>query len=661
MLPSRSHVFASFFFIVFAMVSAFFLFPGHVAADDQWLPINPADLALKDNPASPGSTAMILYRQEHTDGTNAYSTEYYRIKIFTEAGKKWGDVEIPFVKGRDDVKDVRARTIAPDGTIVPFTGQIFEKEIVKAGGFKVLEKTFTMPAVQPGCIIEYKYKMQHDTDYYWNIGWEVQEDLFTRDADFSIHPPESAFRPALYVRTFGLGQQVKPVKQKNGDYSLELHDIKGLTEEDYMLPKDMLRGRVEFYFKSDEESRQTAAQFWKETDKKIDSSVDSYINKKNALHQVVSQVTAPSDSVEAKLQKLYARTQSIRNLGYEDHTTQEWKREKLKTNNNVEDVLNHNYGYSREINDVFIGLARAAGFEANQVLLAPRDEGRFMPDLMDSSELDDDIVRVKANGQEFFLDPASKFYPFGFLPWNESGVPGLLINKDGGDFIQVPPPKSADAVIERHAALQLETDGSLAGTLDVNFSGIPACGERQEERSDDETARKKDIGDLIKGWLPSGVKFEITKMSGWDGSGPLVITGTLSIPGFATSVGHRILLPFTPFVASEPRSFESAKRVNAIYFHYPYQQRDDITVKLPAGYSPESIPRDVPGMSQGAIQYSIVGGVQSGTFEVKRNLDVEGFLYDVSSYPAIRNLFQMVRTGDNEQAVLDAPVSASQK
>ncbi|HET7150021.1 MAG TPA: DUF3857 domain-containing protein [Candidatus Acidoferrum sp.] len=637
------------------------MFQRHVAADDQWLPINPADLALKDNPASSGSTAMILYRQEHTDASNAYSTEYYRIKIFTEAGKKWGDVEIPFVKGRDNIKDVRARTIAPDGSIVPFTGQVFEKEIVKAGGFKVLEKTFTMPAVQPGCIVEYKYKVQHDTDYYWNIGWEVQEDLFTRDADFSIHPPEGPEAPALYSRSFGLPQEVKPEKQKNGDYTIQLHNISGLTEEDYMLPKDMLRGRVEFYFKSPYESQETTAQYWKETDKKIDSAVDNYINKKKALQQIVAQTTAASDSAEAKLRKLYARVQTIRNLAYEDHTTQEWKREKLKINNNVEDVLSRNYGSAREINDVFIGLARAAGFEANQVLLAPRDERMFMPNLQDASELDDDIVRVKANGQEFFLDPAAKFYPFGLLPWNESGIPALLVNKDGGDFVQIPRPKSSDAVIERHGALQLETDGSLAGTLDVNFAGIPACSERQEERSDDETARKKDIGDLIKGWLPSGAKFEITKISGWDGSGPLAVTGTLSISGFATSVGHRILLPFTPFVASEPRSFESAKRVNAIYFHYPYQQRDDIVVKLPAGYSLESVPHDIPSMPQGAIQYSIAGGVQSGTFEVKRNLDVEGFLYGVSNYPAIRNIFQMVRTGDNEQAVLDAPVSASQK
>jgi hypothetical protein len=31
-------------------------------AQDDWQPINRADLALKDNPAQPGADAMILYR-----------------------------------------------------------------------------------------------------------------------------------------------------------------------------------------------------------------------------------------------------------------------------------------------------------------------------------------------------------------------------------------------------------------------------------------------------------------------------------------------------------------------------------------------------------------------------------------------------------------------
>ena len=38
------------------------LFCPRAARADDWLPVAPEDLALKDNPASPGVDAMVLYR-----------------------------------------------------------------------------------------------------------------------------------------------------------------------------------------------------------------------------------------------------------------------------------------------------------------------------------------------------------------------------------------------------------------------------------------------------------------------------------------------------------------------------------------------------------------------------------------------------------------------
>src|SRR3989304_6014022 len=88
------------------------------AGKDDWLPITPEELALKDNPARPGSAAMILYREMFTDDLNAYEKNYYRIKVFTEEGKQQADVEIPYFKGPFWVDDIKARTIRPDGSIV---------------------------------------------------------------------------------------------------------------------------------------------------------------------------------------------------------------------------------------------------------------------------------------------------------------------------------------------------------------------------------------------------------------------------------------------------------------------------------------------------------------------------------------------------------------
>ena len=625
-------------------------------AADEWLPIDPADLALKDNPASPGSHAMILYRDEHTDSMQSSVIEYIRIKIFTEEGKKYGDVEIPFVKGQSDVKDVRGRTIRPDGSIVNFEGKPFEKVVVKAGGVKVFEKTFSLPDVQPGCIIEYKYRMQYDTDFYWNISWEVQRDLFTREAKFSIRPPDGPGAPGLYWNTIGLPNTLKLQKEKDGSYALDLQNVAGVQREDYSLPDSMLYGRVEFFFVFGEQK--TPQQFWKDTDKSWNDAIDKFVNKKSALQQALTQTVSPSDPAETKLRKIYARVQQIRNISYESKTAEEQRREKLKDNNNVEDVLKHGYGTGRDVNWLFIGLARAAGFPANEVYVVPRTEGVFRPGLENTRQLSADVVRVKLGTQDLYLDPASKFYPYGSLPWSETSARGLAVNKEDVEFVTTPPPTSENATAERHVTLQLTTDGSATGTLVVDFTGIWGSAIRNDERNEDETGRNKDMSDEIKGWLPADAKLEVTKMTGWENyADPLQIEGKLTLPSYGTTAGNKILVPATPFIAAEPRSFQATSRVNSIYFHYPYRENDAITLNLPAGYGVESLP-SAEQVPSGAIQYSVSMTKQASELESKRTLNEAGMLYDVKYYGAIRHVFNMVKSGDDEQAILEPEASA---
>lgn len=632
------------------------LLPRATSAADEWLPINPADLALKDNPASPGSHAMILYREEHTDSEQSFVTEYIRIKIFTEEGKKYGDIELPFIKGLFDVKDVRARTIRPDGSIVNFEGKPFEKTVVKAGGIKVLEKTFSLPDVQPGCIIEYKYRKQYDPNVYWNISWEVQQDLFMREAKFSIKPPTGANAPGLMWQTIGLPNGQKLQKEKDGSYALDMQNVAGVQQEDYSLPDSMLHGRVAFFFVFG--SAKTPQQFWKDIAKAWNDDIDRYVNKKSVLEQVLAQTVGSSDSPETKLRKIYERAQKIRNVSYEDKTEQEEKREKLKDNNNVEDVLKHEYGTSRAINWLFLGLVRAAGFSANEVYVVPRNDGVFHADLEDTRQLAADVVRVQVGTQDIYLDPGSKYYPYGVLPWSETSASGLLVTKGDADLVTTPAPKSDESTSVRHVTLQLAPDGSATGTLVVDFTGMWGSAVRNDERDEDDTGRRKDMSDEIKGWLPSDAKFEITKTSSWDpSSDPMQIEGTLTLPSFATSAGTKILVPVTPFIAAEPRAFQSATRTNSIYFRYPYQEHDQIEIKLPAGYQVENLPtpQQVPS---GAIQYTISITKQASELSIQRALDEKGLLYDVKYYGTIRQIFNQVKSGDDQQAILEPAASA---
>ena len=55
---------------------------------------------MTSEPQAPGAPAIILYREVNRDdsGNTAHEDDYYRIKILTEEGRKYADIEIPFFK-----------------------------------------------------------------------------------------------------------------------------------------------------------------------------------------------------------------------------------------------------------------------------------------------------------------------------------------------------------------------------------------------------------------------------------------------------------------------------------------------------------------------------------------------------------------------------------
>src|SRR5689334_9627637 len=123
-------------------------------APDSWPAVPKEDLALADNPANPGSAAMILERQVYTDDDKRLQTEFLRIKVFTESGRAYADVEIPYVVKSTSVENIRGCTLQPDGNVIPFAGVVFDKVVAKYKKFAYDAKAFTLPSVQVGSIIE---------------------------------------------------------------------------------------------------------------------------------------------------------------------------------------------------------------------------------------------------------------------------------------------------------------------------------------------------------------------------------------------------------------------------------------------------------------------------------------------------------------------------
>jgi hypothetical protein len=629
-------------------------------------PISSEELNIKSEPLAPGAPAIILFRQVDRDdsGNTAHENNYVRIKILKEEGRKYADIEIPFFKGTgNNIVRIGARTIGPDGSIVNFDGKVFEKSIAKAKGLKYMAKTFTLPAVQVGSVIEYYYTIDLSEHYIYDSHWILNDELFTKSARFSLKPYTSPYA-RIAVRWVWHGLPPGTESPKEGPdhvIRLQVSNMAAFQTEDYMPPENEVKARVDFIYGTDFEKDVNV--FWKKKGKALDDAVEGFINKRKPMEQAVAQIVEPGDAPEVKLQKIYARVQQIRNTSYEVRKTeQEEKRSKEKDASNVEDVWKRGYGNGVQITWLFLALARAAGFEAYGVMASDRRNYFFSPNTMDANQLDTNVVLIKMNGKDMYFDPGAAFTPFALLDWSETGVQGLRLNKDGGDWVRTVLPLASESRIERKADLSLSEDGDLKGKLIIMFTGLEAMDRRREERNEDISDRKKYLEDEAQGYVPIGCEVDLTNEPDWSGSsGPLVAEYDLKIPGWVSGTGRRAMLPIGLFSATERHVFDHANRVQPIYFRFPSEKLDDVTITLPLGWEVGSIPAPKQQSAGKVILYSLKTEYEKGTIHLSRKLSMDVLLLDVRAYPALRDFFQIVRTSDDAQVVLQPSGSSAKK
>jgi hypothetical protein len=200
----------------------------------------------------------------------------------------------------------------------------------------------------------------------------------------------------------------------------------------------------------------------------------------------------------------------------------------------------------------------------------------------------------------------------------------------------------------------------LEGKVTISFTGLDAMYHRMQEHNEDSVARKQYLEDLLKAQIPIASEVEVTKEPEWNSAEiPLQAEFTVKIPNWASSTGRRILLPLGIFSKSEKTMFVSSERIHPVYFTYPYSERDDVTIELPPTWQALSMP---PAQKQegNGVLYSMTVEDSKGALQMKRGLSVDIFILEQSEYPGLHKFFQSVRSGDEQQIVLQLPAAHEQ-
>lgn len=610
----------------------------------------PEELAMKSVSGDAGAEAAVLDWVRIDDDTASNSSEYYRVKIFSEEGKKHAEIEIAYAPGYplySRVTDISARTIRPDGTIVPFDGKIYDKVLYKKRRSAIRAKAFTFADVQPGSIIEYRYILRWDDAYLLQTYWPVQREIPMLHASLRLKPADTRGEYGSFFTYLGLPEGKAP-KRIGDHYELELQNMPALRSESFMPPEEQMRARVNFFYT---DSTITLQNFWPNQSRMFAEQIEKFIGKGGKAE--ATRIAQGETDRTVLLNKLYAHAQSLKNLSFEEEKTdQEMKKEKIRDARNADDVLKKGSGYGIEINRAFVALARSAGFDADAVRVAPRDEFFFSDKFPNAGQMSGEITVVNLDGKQIFLDPGTRHAPFGIVSWEKTAVPGIHVADRKPTWIQnVALPAAADAITRRKADLRIEGE-NLEGTIEVTFTGQEALVRRLSSVNDDEAARKKTLEDEVKEWFPAGATLKMTALKGHDTSDKeFTATFDVSLPNLVSSAGSKTVVPISVFTTNGKNPFAPAVRKYPIYFSYPSSEEDEVKLTIPAGMKVASIP-PVANFDGGALTYRSETKRQEGVITYKRSTTVNVTMIDPKNYTALKNFYNATTSADQQPLVL---------
>lgn len=343
---------------------------------------------------------------------------------------------------------------------------------------------------------------------------------------------------------------------------LTMKDIPALVEEPFMPPLNMLRMRVYFYY----QQSLATDEYWKTQGKFWNKDVEEFVGKKRGIDEAVAKVVSQSDTPEQKVHKIYEFVQSLENTDYApERTAQESKVLELKVVKGSDDVLENRGGSHDELNRLFVSMVRAAGIPASLIWVPNRERDIFLKTYLSTSQLEAEIAVTQLDGKDVFLDPGTKFCPYGVLDWRYTGVQGLRQSPKGASEGQTPVPTYAQSITTRLARISLDEHGVATGTVSLMFKGETAMALRQEASRTDAEGRKKLLEDRLRNILPGDSQVSISNSPDWDNAeNPLIVQYHVSFP-FAVAAGKRLMLQQQLFQVNEKSRFPANQRTNGIF------------------------------------------------------------------------------------------------
>lgn len=640
----------------FLCVLSFSLFAVSSVNAYNWDEISQEELSSTECSFDPDAAAEVLFKETiyDLDERNVRIIKtHLRTKVYEESALDRARRTKFWYSTYFKTQGINARVVKPDGSYIEVDKDDIVSEMERrSNGNNIRSTTISVPQVEVGDIVEYRYRLILDEGYY------LPKDELKFQEQWPIRRLELKMKP--YSPT-GLGFKWashrcgKPMTQgKGGFYEITLENQLGYPDEPYQAPEDDAKSWFTFY---NVNSRSTGDAFWKNESKRLFREMNSDTKADKVVEEKAAELAKGLKTKEEKLSAFYAYcVNDLVNAahGKADRLTQE-QREDLNDKWSASKVISNGYGTTRNINTVFCALAQTLGFDARVAVCADRSTYSFTKALEDVEiALPHSIVAIK-NGKKWnFYNPAAKYIPFGQLDWLHDEVTALIPDKKELILVKTQAASPVENLARFEGNFELSETGDLSGS--VVMTALGNSGLMLKQLLDGKTA--EDRVDTIKDamgdyWANSEIE-NVVAIGADDPFTDLKITCDISIPGYAESVGSRLFLqPNVEERYAEPQ-FPSTTRKTDIFFDFKYLNETHVEIALPEGFALEAPSAPHPLQVEGFYTYEpkLSFKPTSNTLVYSRRFEFVGNRYLAKAYPAVKAAFDNLLSQDQHVLTL---------
>jgi len=426
------------------------------------------------------------------------SADYFvhrRIKVYTDEGKNEATVKIMYyepLNGQgENITSLKAICYNIEN------GELVKTKLSSADKFNerineyYKEITFVVPNVKKGSVFEYSY-VRNSKHLRYLSPWQIQFDLPVALTEFS-YDIDANYLYKIYVT--GNVYNIEDGKKAKDNWgfdsqrgTLKSEKVLPMPLEPYQPNTEDVLGKINFqlikYFPTLEDFSSDYETLAKDLMKR--ERFGKLLNRKGILKALNLTIDAPT---EENASLIYDYIQSKTAPSRFRNITSKLFGKKL---------LSKGTGSVTDINLTLVAALNEAGYDAHPVLLSTRGKGMPHPVFADIARFDYVIAGIKINDNWITCDASSNM-PFGILPTKCLNAQGRVINKLGGEWLDVKKGKNASNAIVINAHIK---DDTYTEEVNIRWSGYEAYSNinKIEEKGIDEFKEflKKEFGEEIK-------------------------------------------------------------------------------------------------------------------------------------------------------------------